>query len=80
MSQPGQLIQLGCVGLNKIQWKKYVRLGFNCQFRLFFSWGLLVETKFSRTNMLGQVLIVDLDDFICGLLVETKFISTNMLV
>ena len=32
-------------------------------------------------NMLGQVLIVDLDYFFSwGLLVETKFISTNMLV
>ena len=42
---------------------------------------MLVETKFSGKNMLGKVLIVDLDYFFSwGLLVETKFISTNMLV
>ena len=29
----------------------------------FFSWGLLVETKFNGKSMSGQVLIVDLDDF-----------------
>ena len=41
----------------------------------FFSWGLLVETKFSVTNILGQALIVDLDYcFSCGLLVEKKCI------
>ena len=48
-----------------------------------FSWVVLVETKFSGKNMLGEVLIVncDLDYFISWcLLVETKFISTNMLV
>ena len=41
--------------------------------------GLLVTTKFSGTNMLSQVLIVDLD-YVFSLLVETKFISTYMLV
>ena len=42
---------------------------------------MLVESKFSGKNILGYVLIVDLDYFFsCGLLVETKFISTNILV
>ena len=42
---------------------------------------MLVESKFSGKNILGYVLIVDLDYFFsCGLLVETKLISTNMLV
>ena len=44
-------------------------------------WVVLDESKFIGKNMLGQVLIVDLDYFFSwGLLVETKFISTNMLV
>ena len=42
---------------------------------------MLVETRFNGKNMLGWILIVDLDYcFSWGLLVETKFISTNMLV
>ena len=41
---------------------------------------MLVETKISGKNMIGNVLIVDLDYFLSGgLLVERKFISTNML-
>ena len=39
---------------------------------------MLVETKFSGKNMLGYVLILDLDYFFSwGLLVETKLISQN---
>ena len=38
-----------------------------------FSWGLLVETKFTGKIMLGMVLIVDLDYFFsCGLFVGTN--------
>ena len=40
----------------------------------------MVETKFSGTNMVISVLIVDLDFifFSWGVLVETKIISTNI--
>ena len=42
---------------------------------------MLFEIKLSGKNMLGYVLIVDLDYFFSwGLFVETTFISTNMLV
>ena len=46
MSQPGWLIQLGCVGLKTINGKNMLGQVLIVDLEYSFSWGLLVETKF----------------------------------